>query len=265
MTLPEIVLPEIVLPFAVPLALHPCFLNFLIALPVVILLLELMNLMMRKKAVGGVSFFLLILAAIAAAGAYFAGLADTKELYPILNEVASKELMASKLLGTYLFLIAILLLVLKLFAMTGNKFFKTLYILVLIAFVMMTFQQAKKSMNLVYTHGYTVKAVKVLDAKIVDLEKALDEANKVKTAVEEKVEVIRVENTPISEASEITAPSVQVHVPQANVETISTPVEVSKDAVLETTGIETATPSAQEQVEVIEPVVPSVEVIPSPQ
>jgi hypothetical protein len=44
MQLPQITLPQIELPFDIPVLLHPPVDHFAIALPVVILLLELMNL-----------------------------------------------------------------------------------------------------------------------------------------------------------------------------------------------------------------------------
>ena len=104
MELPTITLPKVELPFDIPVLLHPSVDHFLIALPVVILLLELMNLMMKKKAVSGVSFFLIVLTVVASVGAYFTGLVDGKEAYPALSEAAKAALAEHKLLGTYLML-----------------------------------------------------------------------------------------------------------------------------------------------------------------
>ena len=50
MTLPAITLPKVELPFDIPVLLHPAVDHFMIALPVVILVLEPINLMMKKKA-----------------------------------------------------------------------------------------------------------------------------------------------------------------------------------------------------------------------
>lgn len=49
MTLPVITLPKVELPFDIPVLLHPAVVHFMIALPVVIILLELINLIMKKR------------------------------------------------------------------------------------------------------------------------------------------------------------------------------------------------------------------------
>ena len=172
MTLPEIVLPKVVLPFDVPVLLHPVVDHFLIALPVVVLLLELMNLAMRKRAVGGVSFFLLVLTATAAVAAYFTGLADAKEA---LAEVAKAELSEHKLLGTYILLGSGVVLFFKLLAMTGNKALKALYLIVLIVFVAALFKQGEEGGELVYEHGLNVEQVNTLKDDIADLKDELED------------------------------------------------------------------------------------------
>ena len=124
MQLPEITLPKVELPFDIPVLLHPAVDHFAIALPVVILLLELINLILRKKAISGVSFFLILLTVIVSIGAYFTGLVDGKEAYPALSEAAKEALSEHKTLGTYLMLASGVLLLFKLlFCCFGNYFF----------------------------------------------------------------------------------------------------------------------------------------------
>ena len=176
MTLPEIVLPKVVLPFDIPVLLHPIADHFLIALPVVVLLLELLNLVMKKKAIGGVLFFLLILTLLAATVAYFTGLTDGKEAYPALGDAAKMDLAEHKLLGTYILIGSGVLLFFKLFAMTGNKALKALYMLVLVAFVIALFKQGEEGGELVYEHGLNVEQVKNLDDEVFDLKDALEDA-----------------------------------------------------------------------------------------
>jgi len=265
MTLPEIVLPKITLPFDIAVLLHPSVVHFLIAIPVVVLLLEIMNLMMRKKAVGGVSFFLLLLVALAAVGAYFTGLTDGKEAYPALAEAAKLELAEHKLLGTYLMLASFVLVFLKLLAMTGNKILKALYIFALIGFVVVMFNQGKEGGELVYEHGLNVQAVKTLDDKIFDLEEALEEANE-DTKVEAKVETSTVMEVPAVVTPQTVEPTVQAPV-------VQTPQEpaAQKTTPMETTGVEetvvTPTPASVQTVQTVEKAVatPTVEVIPTPQ
>ena len=258
MTLPEIVLPKIVLPFDIPVLLHPAVVHFLIAIPVVILLLEIMNLIMKKKAVGGVSFFLILLVVVAAIGAYFTGLTDGKEAIPALSEAAKSELDEHKLFGTYLLLGSAVLLFLKLLAMTGNKVLKGLYILVLIAFVVLMFKQGKEGGELVYEHGLNVQAVQALDDEIFDLKEELEEAKSVVPAtpkVEVKPEAIKVE-TPTPQAEETAAVAEEV---------VATPVQ----SPVETTGVETVGTPAEAGESVVTPeqavVIPPAEEIPTPQ
>lgn len=237
MTLPEIVLPKIALPFDIPVLLHPIVDHFMIALPVVVLLLEFMNLMMKKKAVGGVSFFLLILTVAAAIGAYLTGLTDGKEAYDALSQAAKADLSEHKLLGTYLMLGSAVLLTLKILAMTGNKILRGLYLLVLIVFVVLLFKQGEEGGELVYEHGVNVEAVKTLDDKVFDLEEALDEA---KEAQEKILEKSAPKEEAVSQKAEV--PQVPASQPAEPV----TPVTVKKPTVMETTGVESVEAPAAE-------------------
>ena len=268
MTLPEIVLPKIVLPFDVPVLLHPVVDHFLIALPVVILLLELMNLMMKKKAVGGVSFFLIVLTVLAATAAYFTGLADGKEAYLALADAAKTALAEHKLLGTYILLASGVVLFLKLLAMTGNKALKALYILVLIAFVIALFKQGKEGGELVYKYGLNVEQVKVLDDQIFDLKDELEDA---------EAESAKVAPAPVAPAVEVAAektpeaaPVTEEKTPEAK-EVTETPAPASASP-LESTGVETISAPAEETAaqnvvpaEAKATVIPSENEIPTPQ
>jgi len=176
MTLPAITLPKVELPFDIPVLLHPQVDHFIIALPVVILLLELMNLIMKKKAVSGVSFFLIVLTVIASVGAYFTGLVDGKEAGTALSEAAKAALSEHKLLGTYLMFASGVVLLFKLLSMiTGKRIIRVLYILILIAFVAGIFEQGEEGGELVYKYGMNVEQVKVLDDELFDLKEELEE------------------------------------------------------------------------------------------
>ncbi len=190
MQLPQITLPQIELPFDIPVLLHPPVDHFAIALPVVILLLELINLAFRKRAISGVSLFLILLTVVATVGAYFTGLVDGKEAFEGLSDAAKEELSEHKLLGTYLMLASFVLLFFKLVSMLSTKaIMKGLYLLVLFAFVAGIFEQGEEGGELVYEYGINVEKVKELDDKIFDLEEALEE-------VEEKADAVKEESTP---------------------------------------------------------------------
>ena len=268
MTLPEIVLPKVEIPFDIPVLLHPLTVHFLIAVPVIILLLELMNLIMKKKAVGGVSFFLILLTVVAAVAAYFTGLNDGKEAFDALGEAAKADLSAHKLLGTYVMLASGVVLFLKLLAMTGNKILKALYILVLIAFVALLFKQGKEGGELVYEHGLNVEKVKDLDDEIFDLKDELEDAvSEAKKAISTSAVVPKVEESAVK-AAEV-APVVIEKTSEVKKEVL-TPSPASP---LESTGVETISSPAQEvapQTEAVAEeakatVIPSEDEIPTPQ
>lgn len=238
MELPAITLPKVELPFDIPVLLHPSVDHFIIALPVVILLLELMNLMMKKKAVGGVSFFLIVLTVIASVGAYFTGLVDGKEAYPALSEAAKAALAEHKLLGTYLMLASGVVLFFKLLSMiTGKRIIRGLYILILIAFVAGIFEQGEEGGELVYKYGMNVEQVKVLDDELSDLKEELEEAT-AKTEVPTEVEK--------SEVVDLPTPTQSVKTP---VET--TPIETLPEAV-KIDVQEVIVPAVQEKVEALQ-------------
>ena len=276
MTLPEITLPKIELPFDIPVLLHPLTDHFIIAIPVVILLLELMNLMMKKKAVGGVSFFLILLTMAAAVGAYLTGLVDGKEAFPTLGEAAKTALADHKLLGTYVMLASGVVLFFKLISMmTGSKIIKSLYLLVLIAFVLALFKQGKEGGELVYTHGMNVKQVKILDDELFDLKDELEDAIAETEAAEKTAEKVSAEVVTVEKPVEVPAPTVVVEEPTVEAETltpaapevvaptVATPVQSPVD----TTEVETMGSTVKGNVQAVEKAVaiPSSEEIPTPQ
>ena len=216
MTLPAITLPKVEIPFDIPVLLHPVVDHFIIALPVVILLLELINLIMKKKAIGGISFLLIFLTIFITAGAYLTGLVDGKEAYPALGEAAKTALAEHKLLGTYILLASVVLFFFKfLSSVTGNGILKLLYISVLIAFVAGIYQQGKEGGELVYKYGMNVEQVKTLDDELFDVKEEVEEL----TSEVEKSEAVK---TPtVIETPEVkTVPEVQTPV-----EAIPTPVK----------------------------------------
>jgi uncharacterized membrane protein len=230
MELPAITLPKVELPFDIPVLLHPGVDHFLIALPVVILLLELMNLIMKKKAVSGVSFFLIVLTVIVSVGAYFTGLVDGKEAGTALSEAAKAALAEHKLLGTYLMLASGVVLLFKLLSMiTGKRIIRVLYILILIAFVAGIFEQGEEGGELVYKYGMNVEQVKILDDELFDLKEKLEEATATKEVLieVEKTETIKLdvpvktpeESTPVETIGETVTESVKMKIKE-EVETL---------------------------------------------
>ena len=240
MQLPEITLPKVELPFDIPVLLHPAVDHFAIALPVVILLLELINLIMRKRAISGISFFLIFLTVVASVGAYFTGLVDGKEAFPALSEAAKEALSEHKILGTYLMLASGVLLFFKLLSMLTDKgLIRGLYILILAVFVAGVLDQGKEGGELVYKYGMNVEQVKTLDDKIFDLEEALEEAV-------EKAEAVKEESAPVAPEA-IPAPTESVTAP---VETSpeQKPVEIAPVETMQETAAESVKTKIEEKV-----------------
>jgi len=211
MELPAIKLPQIELPFDIPVLLHPPVDHFIIALPVIILILELVNVVFKKRAIGVTSFFLLILTVVAAAAAYLTGSVDGKEIYPLLSEAAQGELKEHKLLGTYLMLASVVVLLFKLLSSMINRgLMKALYLLILILFVVGILKQGKEGGELVYKHGANVEQVQTLENELDDLKEELEELEEKEKKetlvavkeVEEVAPVIKVVEKPTAEVVE---------------------------------------------------------------
>jgi len=257
MELPALTLPKVELPFDIPVLLHPAVDHFMIALPVVILLLELINLIMKKKAIGGISFFLIFLTIFIAAGAYLTGLVDGKEAYPALSESAKTALSEHKLLGTYLLLASVVVFFFKfLSAVTGKGILKLLYLLVLIVFVAGIFKQGQEGGELVYKFGMNVEQVKTLDDELFDLKEELEELTP-------KVEKSEPVTTPVeTEISEVkTAPVIpDVQIPEATMPEVPA-VETPKEATPEVPTVkilEDTAPVESVRTDMKEAVVPAV-------
>lgn len=176
MNLPPISIPKIDLPFEVPVLLHPPVDHIAIALPIIILLIEVVNLFAKKRAISVLSLFLILLAVVASVAAYVTGGVDGKEAYPLLSEAGQAELKEHKLLGTYLMLASGVVLLFKLLSMISAKgILKAFYLLVLAVFVAGMLKQGKDGGELVYEFGANVEAVKALDDEKFDLQEELDE------------------------------------------------------------------------------------------
>lgn len=211
--LPALDIP-ITLPFEVPVLLHPPLVHFAIVLPVVILLLEFVNLFMKKRAVSVVSLSFLTLLVVVLFGAFFTGKADGSEAFDALSGDAKELLKEHKLLGTYLVYGSIVLLLLKFLNLTKVGALRVLYMLALAGFVFFTLHQGKEGGELVYKHGTNVEALADMDEKAFDLEEELEEANEELAQLKAEVEASKA------------APAVQE--PEAKVET-----EQPKESVVE--------------------------------
>jgi uncharacterized membrane protein len=173
------------LPFDVPALAHPPLVHFAIVLPIIILVIELVNIFMKKKALSGTTFSMLVVLVVVLLGAFFTGKADGSAAYMDMSGDAKAVLKEHKLLGTYLFYAAGLLLLLKVLNLTKKGFIKAIYIVGLIAFVGVTLEQGKEGGELVFKHGTSIEAMKKANDEIFDLK---DDMGDLEEEVEELTE-----------------------------------------------------------------------------
>ena len=211
MELPALKLPQIQLPFDIPVLTHPPVDHFVIAIPILVLIIELINLVAKKRAIGTISFVLLVIGMLAAVAAYLTGTVDGKEAFDALSQAGQSELKEHKLLGTYLMLASAVVVIFKMLsAMIQRGIMKALFLLVLVVFVAGILKQGKDGGELVYKYGANVERVADLDSELFDAKEELDEANealnelksKMKSATEQATQKVEAVKAAASEAVE---------------------------------------------------------------
>ncbi len=253
MELTPIKIPEIPLPFEIPALMHPPVDHFIIALPIVVLLLEIINLFAKKRAIGVISFLLLILTVVAAGAAYLTGTVDGKAAWDLLTEVGQSELKDHKILGTYLMLASAVVLVFKLLsAIISRGLMKALYLFVLIFFVVGILKQGKEGGELVYTHGANVKIVKIKDDALFDCQDDLSDYVAEEKEAEEEAKAAKEAEAAEGKKAEEVKKEEPVEVEKTEAVTPETPTAetsaTQSDSPTQTPVVET--PSVTEEVEV---------------
>jgi len=183
MSLPNITIPAVNIPFDIPTLLHPALVHFAIAIPVLIVVAEFINLFINSKGMKVMTSLMMFLLVVIFFGAYLTGSADAKAATDS-GFGAMDELKEHKLLGIYIFYASIFVFILKLISLAVSKAgFKAFYMLVLIGFLAGVLHQGKEGGELVYKHGANVKISDEMDD---DEDENIQK--KAPTAVEEKVE-----------------------------------------------------------------------------
>jgi uncharacterized membrane protein len=211
-------------PFEIPTLMHPPLVHFAIALPVIIVILEVFNVFAkiistkeepRGKTVSALSLLMIVLLFIISLGAYATGVTDGTNGWDVLSSEAQTDLKAHKLMGAWIVLSAFVLLVFKFLSMVGTKS-RIFFLLLAIAFTGLSLQQGKQGGELVYKYGTNVS--KVTDV-LSDLEDAKDELEELEDAqssktndssslikekkeLEEKVTTLNSETTTLKEEKE---------------------------------------------------------------
>lgn len=191
MQLPEISIP-LTLPFEVPVMLHPAVVHFALALPIVVLLLELSNLVFKRRALSVASLGFLVLALAFYLASYYTGKADGSEAFDLLGEAARSELKAHRLLGTYLVYALLIPLAFKLLAMLlAQKWARGALIVTLVMFISFAFKQGYDGGELVYKYGVNVTPVTEAREAAEDLNETVAEQNQTIETLKAELEALK--------------------------------------------------------------------------
>jgi len=175
--LPPLSIPELPIPLEqIPEMIHPAIVHFAIAIPILLVLLELFNSLFRKRALSVTSLLLIVLLVIIALGAYITGGIDGKLAFDTLSSDAKLELAEHKQIGIYLVYSSVILLIFKILSMaTKSMFLRILFVLLLLIFTAASLYQGKEGGELVYKHGANVQAIASLDEEVFDLKDDMDD------------------------------------------------------------------------------------------
>ncbi len=157
MNLPPLSIPDFPLPFTIPEMMHPAIVHFAVALPVVILLLEIINLAARRKSIGAISFVLLVLMAAVYLGAYLTGSVDADKAKDLLSPEAKTLFDTHQNGGIWLVYGTAVILLLKLISAGVKKFpARIVFLAALGVFFWGTTGVVQKGCALTYKHGVNV-------------------------------------------------------------------------------------------------------------
>lgn len=160
MNLPPLVIPDIPLPFEISYTIHPILMHFAVALPVIVLVLELVNIFTKKRVISVLSFIFMIFIVVVLLTTHLAGITDQESAKDFLSPEAKEVLSAYSQLGVYLVYTSGILMLFKLFSVLIQKTaVRILFFLVLVVFTAAVFNWDQKARDLTYLYGVNVKSV----------------------------------------------------------------------------------------------------------
>ena len=158
MNLPHLSVVNIDLPFQIPQLVHPCMIHMVIALPVLIVLLEFVNIIVKKKSLGVLSFFFIVILGALVFFAYLSGSADASLASKTLDAQSRLLLDAHREIAVYLLYGSAILLLLKILSIIARgPVTRVVFFLFLLLFTATMLNNAKKGKTLVYEYGVNVK------------------------------------------------------------------------------------------------------------
>ncbi len=247
MALPTLTIPNIPLPFEIHAMMHPAIVHFAVALPVVILLIEIINLGARRKSIGAISFVFILLMAVVYLGAYLTGTVDANNAKDAIDPQTKELLEAHKNGGIWMVYSAIAILVIKLISTVVNKFpARVVFLVILGLFFWGATGVVQKGCALTYKHGVNVKVSTTKAADTIKENVVNDVDKKAEEVKEEAAKVVEDVKAKTEQAAHKTIETVKQKASEA-VEKTKEVAEKAVKSVKEKTG--EATEAAKKAVE----------------
>jgi len=173
-------LPNISLPFnvldTIPLLIHPIMVHFAVVLPLIIVMLELINLITKRKSLTISVYILFGLLLVVYVGAYMSGVTDAQEASLFMSDEGVVALKSHKLVGIYLIYLTLIPIVFKVVTIFVQKpWSRIAYIVSFIGVLTLSFFQAKSGGELVFTYGANVSSQQDLADTVETLEDEIQE------------------------------------------------------------------------------------------
>ena len=174
---------------AIPVLAHPVAVHFAVVLPLLILILELINLITKRKSLTITIYILFVMLVGFFLAAFMTGVVDAKNGWQLLDSDAMQHLKEHKKIGVYLIYLTALPILLKLLTLVVKQpWVKVVYPLSFVGIIALTMYQAKEGGELVYKYGVNVEAKVDLDDKVEELQDEVDELEEQLEALQEELE-----------------------------------------------------------------------------
>jgi len=155
--LPSLPMPNLPANINIPEMIHPLVVHFAIAIPVILLVLEIGNFIFRRKSLGFMNFILMILTFVVFVLAYYTGSVDAQNAKDLMSPEAKEVLQSHRNLGVFLIYGSVAILLIKIFGFASQKFvLKLLFFVGILAFIFGIFNEGKMGGQLVYKYGTNV-------------------------------------------------------------------------------------------------------------
>jgi len=170
MNLPPLDLPQVHIPYTFPDLIHPMVVHLAVALPVVVFLLEIINLLIRKRTIGVLSFVFSLLAFLMIFAAYMSGNVD------MVSYGSDEMILSHKNIASYILVIYAVVILLKLISsIVSSGIVKFVYISLLALGISFIYNETVNGMDLVYKQGVHVQRVVKLQDELKNCNQSLND------------------------------------------------------------------------------------------